>query len=143
MSLADKDQIISELTSLYEDDERYAYIINKGREHKTLDDEFKTERYQIKGCLSQLWLYPELKGDKVFFTIDSDAAIPKGIAAILAEVYSDLTPAEILELKPDFLKEYGIEQHLSMNRRNGLAHICKQIQLYAMAYKALTDKDSI
>ena len=140
MSLKDKEKIIEDLSSIHEDDERYAYIINKGRVHPALADEFKVESFQIKGCLSQLWLHPELKDGKVYFTIDSDAAIPKGIAAILAEVYSDMTPSEILALSPDFLKEYGIEQHLSMNRRNGLSHICKQIQLYAVAYKAIVDK---
>ena len=62
---------------------------------------------------------------------DSEAMIVKGIIASLLEVYSGSTAQEILDLNPDFLVEVGIEDHLSMNRRNGLANIFKLIKFYA------------
>jgi cysteine desulfuration protein SufE len=51
---------------------------------------------------------------------------------LLLSVYSDATPQEILATRPDFLKEVGITEHLSMNRSNGLAAMMKQIQMYAL-----------
>ena len=137
MTYQAKDEILADLEALFDQDEKFAYLIRKGRETAPLADELHTEKYLVKGCMSQLWLVPELKEGRVFFQIDSDAAIPKGIAAILAEVYSGLTPSEVLALPADFLKNAGVEEHLSMNRRNGLANLTRQIQMYALAYKAL------
>ena len=137
MATIEKEQILKELLEIKDLRERFAYLIQKGKSHAEFSDDEKIEKNIIKGCNSQLWLIPELVEGKVNFRVDSDAAIPKGIAAVLAEAYSGLTPQEILVTEPDFLKEAGIEQHLSMNRRNGLSNICKQIKLYAMAFQAL------
>jgi cysteine desulfuration protein SufE len=84
-----------------------------------------------------VWLYPEFKDGKVFFHGDSDAVLVKGIVALLVSVYSNATPDEILGTKPDFLKEVGITEHLSMNRSNGLASMMKQMQMYALVFKSM------
>ena len=78
----------------------------------------------------QFWLVPSLKGGKVNFQADSDAAIPKGLGVIFAEVYSGLTPEEALTLDAGFLETAGVTEHLSMNRRNGLSGLHKQIMNY-------------
>ena len=57
--------------------------------------------------------------------------------ALLISVYSGNLPAENLALSPEFLKEGGVTEHLSMNRRNGLSSVVKQIMLYSAAFKAL------
>ena len=87
--------------------------------------------------MSQAWLIPEFKDGRLYFYVDSDAAIVKGIMALLISVYSGNLPAENLALSPDFLKEGGVTEHLSMNRRNGLSSVVKQIMLYSTAFKAL------
>ena len=138
MALEDKEKILADLAAISDIRERFAYLIDLGKSEEELSDEQRTEDNRIKGCNSQLWLVPSLRDGKIYFAVDSDAAIPKGIAAILARVYSGMTPEGVLSLEPDFLKEAGIEQHLSMNRRNGLSNICKQINYYAIAYQALT-----
>ena len=83
---------------------------------------------------------PELRDGRIYFQGHSEAAIVKGIVAILIEGYSGNTPQENLTLSPEFLREGGITEHLSMNRRNGLSSVVKQIMLYSAAYKALTAK---
>lgn len=116
-------------------EERYRRMINLGRELPAMPSELKTEENKVKGCQSQVWLHGELQGEKIVFTADSDAAIVKGIVAILLHVYSGSTPEEILKTRPDFLEEMGLRQHLSMNRGNGLTAMVKQIQIYALAFQ--------
>jgi hypothetical protein len=74
---------------------------------------------------------------RVYFSADSDAVLVKGIVGLLVNVYSDATADDILATKPDFLKEVGITEHLSMNRSNGLAAMMKQMQMYALVFKSM------
>lgn len=118
-------------------EDRYKELIQLGRALPSISDEQRDEKYKVKGCQSQVWLVPEFKDGKVFFHADSDAVLVKGIIALLVNVYSGATPDEILTNKPDFLKEVGITDHLSMNRTNGLASMMKQIQMYAVVFKSM------
>ncbi len=118
-------------------EDRYKELIQLGRALAPISDEQRDEKYQVKGCQSQVWLIPEFKDGHVYFLADSDAVLVKGIIALLVNVYSGSTPDEILNNKPDFLKEVGITEHLSMNRTNGLASMMKQIQMYAVVFKSM------
>jgi cysteine desulfuration protein SufE len=133
-----KGQILSELSALSSTDDRYRYIIEMGRQLPQLTDAQRLDKYLIAGCMSQAWLVPEFKAGRVIFGADSDAAIVKGIMAILIAVYSGNSPDDNLSLSPEFLREGGITEHLSMNRRNGLSNVVKQIMLYSTAFKALS-----
>ena len=140
MAIIEKEKILKDLLELPDHNDKFKYLIQKGKSQPLLAEEFKTETYRIEGCLSKLWLHPSFKDGKIYFNSDSDAAIPKGIAAILTEIYSGTTPDEALAIDPIFLKEAGVEQHLSMNRSNGLSKLCNQIKLYALAYKQIEKK---
>ena len=118
-------------------EDRYKELIQLGRGLEPLSEEERAEKYKIKGCQSQVWLVPEFKDGRVYFRADSDAMLVKGIIALLVNVYSASTPDEILNNKPDFLKEVGVTEHLSMNRTNGLASMMKQIQMYAAVFKSM------
>ena len=132
MSIEEKrDQIVEELMPFEDHFERFAYIIDRAKRHPPLADAYKIETFLIEGCLSQLWIFPEFKEGKCFFHTDSDAAITKGTAALLCELYSGESPASIIGLEPDFLADVGITQHLSPNRRNGLTNVRKKIRAYA------------
>jgi cysteine desulfuration protein SufE len=102
-----------------------------------MNDDLKIDKYKVKGCQSQVWLFPVLKEGKVYFQADSDAMLVKGIISVLLKVYSGQSADDILAHEPSFLNELGITQHLSMNRSNGLASMMKQIKMYALAMKAL------
>lgn len=138
MSLQDRTTQIKERFTKFKDwEDRYKELIHLGRELAPYPEDKREEKYKVKGCQSQVWLYPEFKEGKVFFHADSDALLVKGIVGLLTSVYSDATPDDILATKPDFLKEVGITEHLSMNRSNGLASMMKQIQMYALVYKTM------
>lgn len=138
MSIDDKKQkILSELKQIESVDDRYKFIISKGRLLPDICQDQRLDKFLIEGCISRAWLVPELRDGRVYFSADSEAAIVKGIIAILLDVYSGNTPSENLSLSPEFLKEGGVTEHLSMNRRNGLSSVVKQIMLYSTVYKSL------
>ena len=132
MSIEEKrDQIVEELMPFEDHLERFTYIIDRAKSLDSLDEEYKIETFLIKGCVSQIWIFPQYKEGKCQFKADSDASITKGTAGLLCELYSDETPEDIVRLEPDFLAEVGITQHLSPNRRNGLTGVRAKIKAYA------------
>ena len=126
-----RDQLVNELMPFEDAFERFAYVIDRAKSHPSLDKNYKIDTFLIKGCISQLWIFPQFKDGKCYFRADSDAAITKGTAGLLRELYSDETPGDVIELEPDFLADVGITQHLSPNRRNGLTSVRQKIKAYA------------
>jgi cysteine desulfuration protein SufE len=118
-------------------EDRYRELIVIGRDLNLYPEDKREDKFKVKGCQSQVWLYPEWREGKIYFFADSDAVLVKGIIGLLVSVYSGATPEEILATPADFLKEVGITEHLSMNRSNGLASMMKQIQMYAVVFKSL------
>jgi cysteine desulfuration protein SufE len=137
MTLKEKqERIIRQFEILGDWPERYKFIIKQGKKLPPLDDEKKTEDNLVRGCQSQVWLDTELDDDRIIFKADSDAAITKGLVALLVNFYSGETPDNILSTDPEFIKEIGMQDHLSPTRSNGLASMVKQMKIYAMAYKS-------
>ena len=142
MTISEKqDRIIRQFKLLGDWPERYKYIIKLGQKLSPLDEKFKKEENLVRGCQSQVWLITELKDDKIVFKADSDAAITKGLVALLVEFYSGETPDTILETPPLFIKNIGMEDHLSPTRSNGLASMVKQMKIYALAYKSKLEQN--
>jgi len=113
--------------------EKYEYIIQLGKEVPLINEQYKTEEYIIKGCQSKVWLYPEVKDGKVYFTADSDAIITKGLVSLMVKVLSGHTAKEIVDADLYFVDEIGLKEHLSPTRANGLLSMIKQMKLYALA----------
>ncbi len=133
-------QEIIEEFSIYEDwMDKYGYLIELGNDLPELTPEYKNDQHIIKGCQSRVWLVPEFKDGKIYFAGESDAVIVKGIVALLLRVTSGHTPDEILNSDLHFIDDIGLKQHLSPTRSNGLVAMVKQIRLYAVAYKKITE----
>ena len=132
MSIEEKrDQIVEELIPFEDHLERLTYVIDRAKDLPGLADDYKIETFLIKGCVSQLWIFPSFKDGKCYFQADSEASITKGTASLLCDLYSDEEPEDIVRLEPDFLADVGITQHLSPNRRNGLTGVREKIRAYA------------
>ena len=141
MGISDRIQKISDRFNRHSHwEDKYRELIAFGKELDLLADEDCVEKFRIKGCQSQVWLKPHYTAGRVTFSANSDAVLVKGIVALITFVYSDTTPDEIIATKPHFLQELGITDHLSMNRTNGLASMLKQVQMYGMIFKSLSDK---
>ncbi|PID49410.1 MAG: Fe-S metabolism protein SufE [Proteobacteria bacterium] len=112
---------------------RYDHIIQLGKALPLIADEHKKDQYLIRGCQSQVWLYPELREGKLYFTADSDAVITKGLVSLMISIISGHSPKEIAAADLYFIERIGLTQHLSPTRANGLLAMLKQIKLYAQA----------
>lgn len=131
-----QDEIIDEFSGLTDWMDKYAYIIELGNAVEALEEKHKTPDNIIEGCQSRVWLVADENDGKIEFRADSDAIIVKGLISLLIRVFSDHTPDEILEADLYFLKEIGLQEHLSPTRSNGLLAMIKQMRVYALAYKA-------
>ena len=132
MSIEDKrDQLVEELIPFEDHLERLTYVIDRAKDNPGLDEEYKIDTFLIKGCVSQLWIFPSFVDGKCHYQADSEASITKGTASLLCDLYSGESPADIISLEPDFLSDVGITQHLSPNRRNGLTGVREKIKAYA------------
>lgn len=127
-------QIIDEFANFDEWIDKYAYIIDLGKDCPVIDEKDKTEANLIKGCQSRVWVSCEYHDGKVYFKADSDAVITKGIISLLIRVYSGQTPQDILDNEPVFIDQIGLKEHLSPTRSNGLTSMLKQIKMYALAF---------
>ena len=127
-------QIIDEFSEFDDWMDRYAYIIELGRECPVIDEKDKTESNLIKGCQSRVWLSCEQRDGRLFFKADSDAVITKGIVSLLIRAFDGQTPDDILAADVSFIDAIGLKEHLSPTRSNGLTAMLKQIKVYALAY---------
>ena len=124
-------EIVEEFALLDDWQDKYAHLIEIGRGMPRLDPALKTEERKVRGCQSQVWLVAERDGDRLVLRAESDALIAQGLVALLLRVYSGRRPAEILAATPSFLREIGLDRHLSQNRTNGLASMMREILRHA------------
>ena len=131
-------------------DDRYSFLIDLGRKLPPMAASDKNEVTKVQGCQSSVWVVarprpvshldvtgspgePATNGARLIdFTADSDAAIVKGLIAILTRIYSGQTANNILSFDIESLiQRLELQQHLSMNRGNGLQAMIKRIKLLA------------
>ena len=137
MTIQEKEKAIIEEFSMFDDwMDKYAYLIELGKELPLIDEKYKTNQYLITGCQSRAWLFAELDADgNIIYTADSDAVITKGIISLLVKVLSGHKPKEILDADLGFLEKIGLKEHLSPTRANGLVSMIKQMHFYARAFQ--------
>ncbi|MCO5231347.1 MAG: SufE family protein [Chitinophagales bacterium] len=135
MSINEIQDSIIEDFSMYEDwADKYEFIIELGKELPAMNELYKIEENLIKGCQSRVWLHAHEEEGVLKFQADSDAIITKGIIGLLIKVFSGHTAQEIANTDIYFLKEIGLQEHLSPTRANGLVSMVKQIKNYAIAF---------
>lgn len=136
-----QNEIIEEFSFFEDWEERYEYLIELGKSLKSLPDEKKSDDKIIKGCQSTVWLDAKMEGDKIVFEADSDAILPKGLAALLVRIYNHQNPKAILNSDTEFIEKIGLQEFLSPTRANGLLAMIKQFKFYAIAFQAKTQKN--
>ena len=128
-------QIIDEFANFDEWLDRYAYLIDLGRECPQIDERDKTDQNLIRGCQSRVWLSCTFDNGVLHFRADSDAVITRGIITLLIRVLDGHTPQEVIDADLNFIDAIGLREHLSPTRSNGLTSMIKQMRIYALAYK--------
>jgi cysteine desulfuration protein SufE len=121
----------SALAAIPHRQDRLAWITQRARSAPPLPTTLKTDNHLVSGCLARTWLVAEFSHGRCDFRADSESAIIKGIAILLCELFSNQTPEEILSIDARFLEKFGIDQHLTPNRRNSLFKLQEQIRSFA------------
>ena len=110
---------------LLEGDDRYRLLIDLGRALEPMPDAFKTDATLVRGCSASVWVYPVAQSDgRLHFLADSNAAITKGIVALVLLAVQDRTPAEIAALDiGQELAPFDLGRQLSSNRTQGIPNM--------------------
>ena len=126
MTLNEKQEEIIQEFAMFDDwMEKYEYIIDLGKDLPLLDEAAKSEDKLIEGCQSRVWLDATFESGALKFRADSDAIITKGIIGLLIRVLNDESPEIVAKADLYFIKEIGLEEHLSPTRANGLLSLVK------------------
>ena len=121
-----------DLEALIDPMDKYHYLINKGREMPELDDEYKIDSFKVSGCMSTVYLVPKHNDNTIDFMGFSDAAITKGVVAIVVDIFSGLTKNEIQSIDTNYIMNgLQIPVILSASRRNGAFNMFKMIKDYS------------
>ena len=131
-----QDSIVEEFSMFDDWMDRYAMLIEMGKDCPMIDAQYRNDNYLINGCQSRVWLHAKMDDGKVYFSADSDAVITKGIINLLIKVLSGQKPSDIVAADMSFLDEIGLKEHLSPTRSNGLLSMVKQMMLYAEVFNS-------
>ena len=117
-------------------DDRYRLLIDLGRALEPMPEALKTEATLVRGCSASVWVYPtRLDDGRLHFLADSNAAITKGIIALVLKAVQDATPAEILATDIEAaLAPFDLRNQLSSNRTQGIPNMIALIRETAARY---------
>ena len=135
-----ENQIISEFANFEDWLDKYNYIIELGKDCPIIDEKDKVNENLIQGCQSKVWLSAKLEYGRIRFRADSDAVITRGIVSLLIRTFDNQTPSDILAADLSFIEKIGLKEHLSPTRSNGLTAMVKQMKIYALAFKTLSQQ---
>lgn len=132
MSPAERQQQLTDSLLCIEDpQERLAYVQDRVRKRAPLGPEWRTENCRIQGCVTKVWLAPRFEDGHCFFEVDSESVMVRGMASLVAEVYSGTAPVQINAFSCTILAAAGLERRITPTRLHGLAMLEAAIKAFA------------
>ncbi|EKQ69979.1 SufE protein probably involved in Fe-S center assembly [Leptolyngbyaceae cyanobacterium JSC-12] len=131
---ASLERIVQRFQQISEPKQRYEYLLWFAKRLPPFPDEQKIAEHKVPGCVSQVYVTASLEQGKVIFQGDSDSQLTKGLVGLLVEGLNGLTPAEIVQLTPDFIQQTGLDISLTPSRANGFYNIFQTMQQKALVY---------
>jgi len=126
---------IQEEYEFLEADDRYRLLIDLGRELALMPDALKTDATLVRGCSASVWVYPVTDNGQLSFMADSNAAITKGIIALVLKTVDGKNAAEILGTDiENALAPFDLKNQLSSNRTQGIPNMIALIRETAARY---------
>ena len=123
------DELIENFSFFESWEDKYQYLIDMGRNVPPMADDLKIDENKLKGCQSVVYFSNTYNDDgTITFMANSDAAIVQGLIALMLKVFSEKQPQEILDVDISFLKQIGLDEHLSPTRKNGLSSLVSSIK---------------
>ena len=123
---------IAEEYEFLEGDERYRLLIELGRELEPMPDALKTDATLVRGCSAAVWVYPTGETDKLHFLADSNAAITKGIVALVISAVQDKPAEDVAQMDVTAaLEPFDLKNQLSSNRTQGVPNMISLVKEHA------------
>ncbi|MEE4349761.1 MAG: SufE family protein [Pacificimonas sp.] len=123
-------ETLAEDWEILEPDDRYRLLIDLGRDLETMPGALKTDATRVRGCSASVWVYPEnARAERLHFLADSDAAITKGIVALILTLVQDRAADEVVDMDiAEQLAPFELSKHLSSNRTQGIPNMIALIR---------------
>ena len=132
MSIQEKVEEYKKTLALFPNpQEKYQYLIEQAKKSEDFPTELRIDEFKVNGCQSQVWLVPEEKENKLYFKSDSDALIAMLLVTLIASIYSDEAPKDIVNSEIDLMEEFELGVILSPARRNGAFSMLKPIKEFS------------
>ena len=126
---------ITEEYAFLEGDDRYRLLIDLGRELPEMPAALKTDATLVRGCSASVWVYPVTADSKLTFLADSNAAITKGIIALVLKTVENKNADDILKTDiENALAPFDLKNQLSSNRTQGIPNMISLINETAARY---------
>ncbi len=115
---------------LLDSEDRYRLLIDLGRKLEAMPDALKTDATKVRGCAASVWVYPQRTDDgRLHFLADSNAAITKGIVALVLAAVQDKPAGEVARMDvAEALAPFELRKHLSANRTQGVPNMIALIR---------------
>ena len=114
---------------LVDAEDRYRLLIDLGQQLAPMPEALKTDATKVRGCSASVWVYPTERDGRLHFLADSNAAITKGIVALVLSAVQDRPAAEVATMDiAASLAPFELERHLSANRTQGVPNMIALIR---------------
>jgi cysteine desulfuration protein SufE len=128
---------ILEEYQLSEAEDRYRLLIDLGRQLEPMPEALKTDATKVRGCSASVWVYPTVEQGRLHFLADSNAAITKGIVALVLSAVQGKPAVEVARLDvTEALAPFELSKHLSANRTQGVPNMIALVKQTAERYAA-------
>ena len=122
---------------LLEGEDRYRLLIDLGRQLEPMPDALKTDATKVRGCSASVWVYPTTVDGRLHFLADSNAAITKGIVALILSAVQDKPADEVARMDvTEALAPFELRKHLSANRTQGVPNLIALLRETAQRFAA-------
>jgi cysteine desulfuration protein SufE len=126
---------IHEEYDFLDSDDRYRLLIDLGKELPPMPDALKTDATLVRGCSASVWVYPVVNNGQLTFLADSNAAITKGIIALVLKTVENKGAADIVDTDIEgSLAPFDLKNQLSSNRTQGIPNMIALIRETATRY---------
>jgi cysteine desulfuration protein SufE len=128
---------ILEEYQLVDTEDRYRLLIDLGHRLEPMPDALKTDATKVRGCSASVWVYPTARDGRLHFLADSNAAITKGIVALVLAAVQDKPATEVARMDVgETLAPFELQKHLSANRTQGVPNMIALVNETAKRFAA-------
>ncbi|MBU0723133.1 SufE family protein [Patescibacteria group bacterium] len=121
-------EIISEFKTSHDCMDKDSYLIKEGKKMPPINLKYKTENNLIKGCQVKTWFHSTFENGRVFYDIDSNSLMIRGIIALLIKILSGQKPEDIKNTDLYFIDKMGLRENFSPVRANSLWKLVNQMK---------------